>query len=50
MLAALLLAQGLVGMWLTDRIIGTSAQSPEELVVGRQQSVAVRSAEIQASR
>jgi len=32
MLAALLLAQGLVGMWLTDRIIGTSAQSPEELV------------------
>ena len=32
MLAALLLAQGLVGLWLTDRIVGWSAQSPEELV------------------
>jgi len=32
MLAALLLAQGLVLMWLTDRVVGWSAQSPEELV------------------
>ena len=33
MLVALLLAQGLVGMWLTDRLIGMSAQTPEELVL-----------------
>ena len=32
MLAALLLAQGLVLVWLTDRVVGWSAQSPEELV------------------
>ena len=32
MLAALLLAQGLVLLWLTDRVVGWSAQSPEELV------------------
>lgn len=32
MLAALLLAQGLVLMWLTDRVVGWSAQSPQELV------------------
>jgi hypothetical protein len=32
MLAALLLAQGLVLVWLTDRVVGWSAQSPQELV------------------
>ncbi len=32
MLAALLLAQSLVIVWLTDRVVGWSAQSPEELV------------------
>ena len=32
MLAALLLAQVLVFVWLTDRVVGWSAQSPEELV------------------
>ena len=32
MLAALLLAQGLVFVWLTDRVVGWSAQSPQELV------------------
>jgi two-component system sensor histidine kinase BaeS len=32
MLAALLLAQGMVLVWLTDRVVGWSAQSPEELV------------------
>ena len=32
MLAAVLIAQGLVGLWLTDRVVGWSAQSPPELV------------------
>src|SRR5262245_45639383 len=32
MLAAVLLAQGLVMFWLTDRVVGWSAQSPAELV------------------
>jgi signal transduction histidine kinase len=32
MLAALMLAQALVLMWLTDRVVGWSAQSPQELV------------------
>jgi signal transduction histidine kinase len=32
MLAALLLAQGLVVVWLTDRVVGWSSQSPNELV------------------
>ena len=32
MLAALLLAHGLVLLWLTDRVVGWSSQSPEELV------------------
>ena len=32
MLAALLLAHGLVVLWLTDRVVGWSSQSPEELV------------------
>jgi nitric oxide reductase large subunit len=32
MLAALLLAHGLVVLWLTDRVVGWSSQSPNELV------------------
>jgi hypothetical protein len=32
MLAAVLLAQGLVMFWLTDRVVGWSAQSPSQLV------------------
>ena len=32
MLGALLVAQVLVFVWLTDRVVGWAAQSPEELV------------------
>jgi nitric oxide reductase large subunit len=44
MLAAVLLAQGLVLLWLTDRVVGWSAQTPAQLVtsVATELSAALR--------